>query len=162
MLELNWRSAGEEGSDTGRCLGLAYKLDVDDFRESPSLEIVHRLQDAGVGQILACDPYASPRTGPDITLTSLPELLARSNIVLLLTDHASFRDLAAADPTGRQVVDTRGVWSGETNAFVLNTSFHARSSVNGNAAASVVKVQPAREVVYIPFQTSKWANDLDV
>src|SRR5688500_6524544 len=46
------------------CLGLSYKPDVDDFRESPSLEIVHRLLTIGIGKVLACDPYASPQTCP--------------------------------------------------------------------------------------------------
>ena len=107
---------GADSSAVIGCLGLSYKADVDDFRESPSLEIVRRLQETVVGEVLACDPYASPQTCPDVTLTPLEELLQRSDIVLLLTDHASFRALSATDLAGKRVVDTRGVWPCHTDA----------------------------------------------
>ena len=106
---------GADSSAVIGCLGLSYKADVDDFRESPSLEIVRRLQDTVVGEVLSCDPYASPQTCPDVTLTPLEELLQRSDIVLLLTDHASFRALSATDLAGKRVIDTRGVWPRNTD-----------------------------------------------
>jgi UDP-N-acetyl-D-mannosaminuronic acid dehydrogenase len=110
--------AGQFESPVIGCLGLSYKPDVDDFRESPSLEIVHRLQQARVGEVVACDPYASPETCADIPLTSLQGLLTRSDIIVLLTDHAIFRDLSVANLAGKQVVDTRGVWPRQTAASV--------------------------------------------
>ncbi len=116
------------------CLGLSYKPDVDDFRESPSLEIVHRLSASGIGEIVACDPYASPQVCPDIALICLEDLLKRSNIVLLLTDHAEFRDLSADDLSGKAVVDTRGVWRQNTHTSLFVTEPHGEALVSRRAA----------------------------
>lgn len=116
VVEQVLKLAGQFKSPVIGCLGLSYKPDIDDFRESPSLEIVHRLQQARVGEVVACDPYASPETCSDIPLTSLQGLLRRSDIIVLLTDHAIFRDLSAANLAGKQVVDTRGVWPRQTVA----------------------------------------------
>jgi len=98
------------------CLGLTYKADVDDLRESPSLEIVRELQEHRLGEVIACDPYVDRHTCPDIRLTSLANILLRSDIVVLLTDHQVFRDLPIRDLDGMRVVDTRGSWRGRIDA----------------------------------------------
>lgn len=92
------------------CLGLAYKADVDDFRESPSLEIARSLRDSGAGRVIACDPHAEGRSLHNITLTSLETLLDESDVVVLLTDHSEFRELTLEKLRGKSVVDTRGIW----------------------------------------------------
>ena len=48
------------------CLGLTYKADVDDLRESPSLDIVRQLIQRNVGEVIACDPYVHQRNCDDI------------------------------------------------------------------------------------------------
>ena len=50
------RCANKFKNPTIACLGIPYKADVDDLRESPALFIVKELQDAKVGRILVCDP----------------------------------------------------------------------------------------------------------
>jgi len=92
------------------CLGLTYKADVDDLRESPSLEIAQALRAAGVGQVLACDPHVREDRVPDLTLTSLSDVLAQCQILVLLTDHRIFRDVPAKVLREKVVVDTRGLW----------------------------------------------------
>lgn len=92
------------------CLGLTYKAEVDDLRESPSLEIVQELIRREAGQVIACDPYVRQADCPDIPLTSIEDLLRRSDILVLLTDHELFRNLPATELEGRRIVDTRGVW----------------------------------------------------
>ncbi|MGC8074414.1 UDP binding domain-containing protein, partial [Salmonella enterica] len=72
------------------CLGLTYKADVDDLRESPSLEIVRELVRRNVGQVLACDPYVSPSRFSEFPLYELSDVLAQSNLLVLLTDHRQF------------------------------------------------------------------------
>lgn len=111
------------------CLGLAYKPDVDDFRESPSLEIVIQLQKACVGEVLACDPYAGPMHCSGVTLVSLEELLRQSDIVLLLTDHKPFCELPVNLLQGKQVIDTRGVWKEEPRVVL-----HGENSRESNRA----------------------------
>ena len=97
-------------------LGLTFKADVDDLRESPALAIVRELAlsmpDAA---ILAVEPNIS---GPPAALRDLDsvqmvgtrEAIARADVVLLLVDHREFRDLDPGMLTGRTVIDTRGAW----------------------------------------------------
>lgn len=92
------------------CLGLTYKADVDDVRESPSLEIVRELRERKVGEILACDPYLSPQRFTEFPLVSLADALAQSQVLVLLTDHKQFRDVSRRVLQEKVVVDTRGLW----------------------------------------------------
>ncbi len=92
------------------CLGLAYKPDVDDFRESPSVDVVRHLQACNAGEVLVCDPYADEASFDDLHLTSLDDILQRSDVLVLLTEHKLFRDLEISDLEGRCLVDTTGGW----------------------------------------------------
>jgi UDP-N-acetyl-D-mannosaminuronic acid dehydrogenase len=92
------------------CLGLAYKADVDDFRESPSLEIVRELQRHGVGEVLVCEPYASSTCLHGMRLMALDEVLRRADVLALLTDHESFLNLSSRQLAGKRVIDPRGAW----------------------------------------------------
>jgi UDP-N-acetyl-D-mannosaminuronic acid dehydrogenase len=92
------------------CLGLTYKADVDDLRESPSLAIVRELRRRGIGEVLACDPYISPARFGEFPLHPLHEVLARSNVLVLLTDHRQFREVPKKVLQEKVVVDTRGMW----------------------------------------------------
>jgi UDP-N-acetyl-D-mannosaminuronic acid dehydrogenase len=92
------------------CFGLTYKADVDDIRESPSLEIVRELRKRNVGEVLACDPYLSPERFKEFPLATLSDVLARANILVLLTDHRQFKDVPKKILQERVVVDTRGTW----------------------------------------------------
>jgi UDP-N-acetyl-D-mannosaminuronic acid dehydrogenase len=89
------------------CLGLTYKADVDDLRESPALKIVERLRDQPCGELLVCDPYVTNLKG--VRMVSAEELARRSNVVALLTDHSAFRNLDAPI-RDKAVVDARGAW----------------------------------------------------
>ncbi len=92
------------------CLGLTYKADVDDLRESPSYCIVRALIEADVAEVVACDPYVKPAEVPGVTLVGLSEATHDCDIVVLLTDHEIFRNLPVAMLLGKKVVDTRGIW----------------------------------------------------
>ncbi|MBI2824141.1 MAG: UDP-N-acetyl-D-mannosamine dehydrogenase [Planctomycetia bacterium] len=92
------------------CLGLTYKADVDDLRESPSLDIVRELRKRNAGEVLACDPYVSPERFTEFPLYSLADVLHRSQVLVLLTDHRQFRDVPRKVLQEKVIVDTRGLW----------------------------------------------------
>ena len=95
-------------------LGLAYKPDVDDLRQSPAVEVVQRLV-AGGAQVRTWEPYAPTASVPGAeAASSLEAALAGADALLLLVDHRTFRQLEAAYPAtlmrGRVAFDTRGAW----------------------------------------------------
>ncbi len=98
--------AGKFRSPVIACLGLAFKADIDDLRESPAVQIVRALRDAAVGEIVVCEPnIAQSREFP---LVSMQDAIDRADIVLVLVDHKQFRALKAADLKEKVLMDTRG------------------------------------------------------
>ena len=92
------------------CLGLAYKADVDDIRESPAVDIVRGLQREGIGEIMVCDPYVQADEFEEFPLHSLSEVLEQCPLILLLTDHRQFRDIPRRILQEKVIVDTRGLY----------------------------------------------------
>lgn len=99
-------------------LGIAYKRDVDDMRESPSVFVMELLRDWGA-ELAYCDPNVPvfPQMREhEFDLASIdltPETLAGFDAVILLTDHSDF-DYAMIRENARILVDTRGKYRGET------------------------------------------------
>jgi UDP-N-acetyl-D-mannosaminuronic acid dehydrogenase len=89
------------------CLGLAFKANVDDLRGSPAVEIVRRVRDEGMGELLVCEPNLTAHR--EFDLTPLDDVLRRANVIVLLVDHTAFRGLKPAQFAGRALIDTRGV-----------------------------------------------------
>jgi UDP-N-acetyl-D-mannosaminuronic acid dehydrogenase len=90
-------------------LGLAYKADVDDVRESPAVAVIRWLQAAGC-QVRAYDPYV--RNGHTVgEVDSLAAAAEGADCLLILTDHREFKALTPAtvgDTMRRRVlIDTR-------------------------------------------------------
>jgi UDP-N-acetyl-D-mannosaminuronic acid dehydrogenase len=96
-------------------LGMTYKPDVDDFRESPAVETAHLL--AGEGAIVqAYDPFASTQVMDGFNLTNdLDQALIGADLLVLLVGHKELCQLApekaAAITPARQVVDTAHGWN---------------------------------------------------
>ena len=67
------------------CLGLTYKQDIDDLRESPSLEITKKLRAEFKDGVLAVEPNV--KEFPEFPLTPLDEALKRADIVVALVPH---------------------------------------------------------------------------
>jgi UDP-N-acetyl-D-glucosamine dehydrogenase len=94
-------------------LGLSYKADIDDDRESPSFEIIERLRSAGA-QVAYCDPYipvARPGREHDLRLASVPstgEEFARYDALVVSTAHSDFKN-ANLYAGVKLVVDTRNL-----------------------------------------------------
>ena len=92
------------------CLGLAFKANIDDVRESPALAIVKELDSSSECNIIAVDPHVSQPNNPllkDIKLYDLDVALDIADIVLLLVDHKEFKDIAI---NKKWAIDTRGIW----------------------------------------------------
>jgi UDP-N-acetyl-D-mannosaminuronic acid dehydrogenase len=93
-------------------LGLAYKENVDDFRESPSVTVADRLIEAGIGTVIVVEPFMKAgKASNAYTLVSLEEGIAQAEIVVLLTAHDVFRQMDNALLKDKKVIDTRGIFS---------------------------------------------------
>ncbi len=97
------------------CLGLAFKPDIDDLRESPAMEVVQLLAGRKTGQILVAEPHIehlppSLAKFDSIELVPTDEAVRRANIIVMLVSHQAFYAIHRAQLEGKQIIDTRGVW----------------------------------------------------
>ena len=96
------------------CLGLAYKQDVADMRESPAIGVIKRLQ-TRLRELLVVEPFVSKlpdeiaRDGA-VKLVGLDDGLAAADVVVLLTDHSIFADINPDSLDSKVVIDSRGMW----------------------------------------------------
>ncbi|MHA7142673.1 UDP-N-acetyl-D-mannosamine dehydrogenase [Arthrobacter sp. Sr33] len=97
-------------------LGLAFKANIDDLRESPSVGIVKQLSsDLPAHTILVAEPHVSqlPQAlslHANVHLMETERAINEADVVLLLVDHDEFRELDRSALEGKAVVDTRGIW----------------------------------------------------
>ncbi|OUR99156.1 UDP-N-acetyl-D-mannosamine dehydrogenase [Gammaproteobacteria bacterium 42_54_T18] len=89
------------------CLGLAFKANVDDLRESPAHEIVKALQAKNIADLLICEPNI--KTHPDFELTEYNEAIDKADILLILVDHKEFKTIQPTVFIEKMVIDTRGI-----------------------------------------------------
>lgn len=97
-------------------LGLSYKPDVDDLRESPAIEIVHLLNKAGA-IVTAYEPFKKDAQLPGAhSVESLSEAIRDAEALLLLVNHTELRKLDFADvvrqTAARTLIDTVNGWAG--------------------------------------------------
>ncbi|MNJ60396.1 UDP-glucose 6-dehydrogenase YwqF [compost metagenome] len=92
------------------CLGLAFKPDIDDLRESPALDITKTLANNPAYQILAVEPNievlpAALENRNNVKLTSLSDAIQKADIVVILVKHNSFTSLSKRDFKEAKVYD---------------------------------------------------------
>ena len=97
------------------CLGLAFKPDIDDLRESPALNIAHRISLMGFEKISLVEPNINeiPNifTKEKAELVELEAALNSADIVLILVKHKAFRIISLDMLKDKQVIDTCGALS---------------------------------------------------
>ena len=96
------------------CLGLAYKADIDDLRESPAVDIVAQLIQQTSDQILIVEPHVDnlPQklSSTSSKLCTLEHALEHADIIVLLVDHSEFRTVDRERLNEKVIIDTKGVW----------------------------------------------------
>jgi len=107
-------------------LGLAYKPDVDDLRESPATEVVHLLQKEEV-HVKVWEPFKPEANVQDIDMaTSLDSAIQDADLILLLVKHTEFTNIQpdeiASKTRARVLIDCVNGWNTiqwENNGFTV-------------------------------------------
>ncbi|WP_299167686.1 UDP-N-acetyl-D-mannosamine dehydrogenase [uncultured Arthrobacter sp.] len=95
-------------------LGLAFKANIDDLRESPAVDIVRVLsEELPSARILAVEPHIEKlppalERSQNVELAEAPHALEEADVVVLLVAHDDFRDISSASYDGKVVVDVIG------------------------------------------------------
>ena len=85
------------------CMGLAFKPNIDDLRESPSVYVTRRLLSDGL-EVLPVEPNL--KSSEEFTLVNMEEALKEADIIIFLVAHNEFKDIAILD---KEVFDFCGV-----------------------------------------------------
>lgn len=96
------------------CMGLAFKANIDDFRESPAKKVAIELADRFNGRIRVVEPYAAelPKefAGTGAELIDIDSALLECDMLITLVDHDAFKAVPLAERADKIVYDVRGIW----------------------------------------------------
>lgn len=109
-------AAGSAPQPVVAALGLAFKPNIDDLRESPAMDITQRLaQELPGATVLAVEPNVSALPAKlegigNLEFDTYESAIERADVVVLLVDHEDFKAVPATALAGKQIVDTKGIW----------------------------------------------------
>jgi len=96
------------------CLGLAFKANIDDFRESPAMKVALAVANRFGDRVRIVEPYASTLphgfAGTGATLIDVDTAIETCPIMVVLVDHDVFRSIPLEERGEKTVLDTRGIW----------------------------------------------------
>ncbi|PAX09230.1 UDP-N-acetyl-D-mannosamine dehydrogenase [Sphingomonas lenta] len=96
------------------CMGLAFKANIDDFRESPALKVALTLAERFGDRIRVVEPYAralpAAFAGTGAVLTDVDTAIETCPVMIVLVDHDVFRSVPLEERATKLVLDTRGIW----------------------------------------------------
>lgn len=135
---LNTRCKAVNGSSV-LVLGVAYKRDIDDLRESPALDVMNLLRERGAA-VSYCDPYVPALNSHHwngaalVTVAFTPAVIRSADCVAILTDHSAF-DYDLLVQHAQLIVDTRNAIKGlHSHVLRIGAPFHTEAAI---AAAAV-------------------------
>mgnify|MGYP001565404690 CR=1 FL=1 len=108
------RMIEESGATTIACLGLTFKPNIDDFRESPAVIVSAALARHFGKRVQIVEPFARALpidfAGTGAELVELDDALASAELLVVLVDHDLFRSIPLEERADKLVYDTRGLW----------------------------------------------------
>jgi len=96
------------------CLGLAYKADTNDLRQSPAIKIVQLLTEKAIGKCLVVEPHItvlpeSLQSLESVELVGLETAIKQADIITILVDHHQFIGLKKRIFQEKIMIDTKGI-----------------------------------------------------
>ncbi len=102
------------------CLGLAFKPNIDDFRESPAVTVAAALARRFGRTVQLVEPYTRALpvdfAGTGAELVELDDALSDCALLIVLVDHDMFRSIPLEEREDKLVYDTRGLWPDQPKA----------------------------------------------
>lgn len=108
------RGSGAAGAVRIAVLGLAFKPDVDDLRESPAVAIIAALMNEPGCELLIAEPHIEvlpgELQGSNVWLVDADAAVAMADLCVVLVKHRAFQSIDLATLHGKVIVDTKGLW----------------------------------------------------
>lgn len=103
------------------CLGLAFKANIDDFRESPALKVAAALAGRFGERVQIVEPHAAALpeefAGTGARLVDIDTAIERCPVMIVLVDHDVFKSVPLEERADKHVLDTRGIWPDQPRAL---------------------------------------------